>query len=104
MEICLALAFFVIVVIVIYIQKHTGTTPSSHSSNPQVRITGRDDLTSWALHKHPQDIDVIDYRDRSVLNAAIVIHRDGGVNKVVKGPNEGRILTDREVDEYIRKN
>jgi len=67
--------------------------------HPRVRTTGPDDLTSWALHKHPQDIEAHDYGDLSVLDADVVIHREGGVNKVIKGPDKGRILTDWEVDE-----
>jgi len=34
-----------------------------------------------------------------VLDADIVIHREGGVNKIVKGPGKERILSDWEVDE-----
>jgi hypothetical protein len=72
---------------------------SSNNYNGKVRITGSNDLTSWALHKHPQDIEDYDYSNPSVLDADVVIHREGGVNKVVKGPDKGRILTDWEVDE-----
>jgi len=61
-----------------------------------VKITGSDDLISWALHKHPADIDAHDYSDPSILDADIIIHREGGVNKVVKGPDKGRVLTDWE--------
>jgi hypothetical protein len=50
-----------------------------------VKYTGRDDLTCWALHKNPEDIEIHDYRDYSILDADVVIHREGGVNKIVKG-------------------
>jgi hypothetical protein len=85
--------------------KKGGQTPrmpissSQGKYHPGVRTTGPDDLTSWALHKHPQDIEAHDYGDLSVLDADVVIHREGGVNKIVKGPDSGRILTDWEVDE-----
>ena len=71
----------------------TGTS-TTFTDSSKIKITGRDDLTSWALHKHPEDIDAHDYRDFSVLDADVVIHREGGVNKVFKGPDRGRILTD----------
>lgn len=75
------------------------STFSPGLSNQNVKITGRDDLLSGSLYKHPEDIDAHDYRDFSVLNADVVIHREGGVNKVVKGPGKGSILSDWEVDE-----
>jgi hypothetical protein len=113
LEVCLALVFFVIILIVVNIDNLIGISSSQSSvgsnslpriagQNPRVKITGREDLTSWALHKHPQDIDIHDYRDVSVTNADIIIHREGGVNKVVKGAARNRILSDREVDQYIR--
>jgi hypothetical protein len=114
MEVCLALVIFAIIIIVIVAQdlsnkissRSSGgstTLPGIANQNSKVRITGRDDLISWALHKHPEDIDTIDYRNTSVQDADVVIHRDGGVNKVIKGPDKGRILTDREVEEYQRR-
>lgn len=65
--------------------------------NRKVKYTGRDDLTSWALHKHPEDIEIHDYRDYSILDADVVIHREGGVNKIVKGADVGRIFSDEEL-------
>jgi hypothetical protein len=109
MELGCVVAIAMGVVILVYIvqsissksSKPHGRTGDSSilDDSSRIKITGRDDLTSWALHKHPEDIDAHDYRDFSVLDADVVIHREGGVNKVVKGPDRGRILTDWEVDE-----
>jgi hypothetical protein len=82
-------------------------TPTSYpylsKYDQKIKIAGRNDLTSWALHKHPEDIDAHDYRDFSVLDANVVIHKEGGVNKVVKGLEKGRILSDWEVDELKKE-
>jgi len=59
-----------------YIREHSKSTynppktsslhSNLHNNNQKVRITRSNDLTSWALHKHPEDIEVHDYRDFSV--------------------------------------
>ncbi len=109
MELGCVVAITMGVVILLYIMQsisgksnkpysRTGSS-TTFTGSSRIKITGRDDLTSWALHKHPEDIDAHDYRDYSVLDADVVIHREGGVNKVVKGPDRGLILTDWEVDE-----
>ena len=79
--------------------KRPPISPDLGNYNKNVRITGPDDLLSGSLYKLPQDIEAHDYGDLSVLDADVVIHREGGVNKVVKGPDRGRILSDWEVDE-----
>jgi hypothetical protein len=94
-----------------YIREHSKNTypppktsslyPNLRDYNQKVKVTGRSDLTSWALHKHPQDIDAHDYRDFSMVDDDVVIYREGSVNKIVKGPDRGRILEDWEVEDYI---
>ncbi len=102
---CVVLITMGVVILLYIMQSISGKSNKPYgrtgtfTGSSRIKITGRDDLTSWALHKHPEDIDAHDYRDYSVLNADVVIHREGGVNKVVKGADRGRILSDWEVDE-----
>jgi hypothetical protein len=64
-----------------------------------VTYTQRSNLTSWALHKQPGDIQSSDY----VIppSGDVVIHREGGVVKIVKGPGAGRVLSEWELDDYL---
>lgn len=85
-----------------YIQE-SGPTALTSTGSPQhkVKITGSDDLISWALHKHPADIEANDFINSSIYyKSDYIIHRDGGVNTVIKGPGKGRVLTDWEMDRY----
>jgi hypothetical protein len=73
------------------------------SRKQDVLFTNRQNLTSWALHKQPGDITPSDYINYGAINAAdTVIHRECGINKIVKGPDAGRILSDWEVDDYLK--
>ena len=73
----------------------------------KVRFVGEDNLKSWALHKYKEDIDIYDFSDTSAFNGVdTVIYRgqglDKGINKIVNGPDRGRILSDWELDDYIK--
>jgi hypothetical protein len=91
-------------------EKTANYIPSSLSSTDTERIstypprrtvtyTQRNNLTSWALHKQPGDIQPSDYMIPP--SGDIVIHREGGVVKIVKGPGAGRVLSEWELDDYI---
>jgi hypothetical protein len=75
---------------------------SPDKPKPGVVITRPENLTSWALHKYPEDIELHDIADGIATSFAdTVIHRDGGINVIIKGRDKGRKLENWEVDDYI---
>ena len=72
----------------------------------KVKLVGEDNLKSWALHKYKEDIDTHVFTDTSVFNGGdTIVYRgqglDKGINKILNGPDRGRILSDWELDDYI---
>jgi len=72
---------------------------TTNQTRRSVTFTQRNELTSWALHKQPGDIQQGDY----ILppSGDVVIHREGGVVKIVKGPGAGRVLSEWELKDYL---
>jgi LytS/YehU family sensor histidine kinase len=72
---------------------------STYGRHKTVILTKRNELTSWALHKQPGDVQLNDY----VIppSADVVIHREGGIAKIVKGPYVGRILSEEQLKDYL---
>ena len=87
-------AIVLFLVIVALVQEGMSSLSSysrlNHSTdNQKVKVTSREDLTSWAIHKYPGDYEGRDYRNLSALDADVVIHREGGINKVVQRARQG---------------
>jgi hypothetical protein len=68
---------------------------------PQKKLTytQRNMLIGWALHKQPGDIELHDYIIPP--DGDIVVHREGGVVKIVKGPGAGGVLSEWELKDYL---
>jgi hypothetical protein len=64
-----------------------------------ITYTERNNLIGWALHKQPGDIQLNDYIIPP--SGDVVVHREGGIVKIVKGPGAGRVLSEWELKDYL---